>query len=206
MLAAGICLLFIWLVVPYLMLVGYIIQIARHVRAGGRGLPPWDRLGPNIRDGFKVVVVIFTWWIPSALLSIPAAIVEAATSEGSKTALGGSVAAGAGLLAAVGSVWGVAVLLIEAAILSQYLEHGFWAALNVRAVIRRLRVNLGLSIVVGVLVVVLSSIGIIGVAALVVGVLITYPYASFIGAYLVGQYARLTDRTSNPSQPAQISA
>jgi len=67
-------------------------------------------------------------------------------------------------------------------------------------------VNLGLSIVVGVLVVVLSSIGIIGVAALVVGVLITYPYASFIGAYLVGQYARLTDRTSNPSQPAQISA
>src|SRR6184192_4585480 len=206
LLAAAICLLFIWLVVPFLMLVGYIIQIARHVRAGGRGLPPWDRLGPNIRDGFKVVVVIFTWWIPSALLSIPAAIVEAATSEGSKTALGGSVAAGAGLLAAVGSVWGVAVLLIEAAILSQYLQRGFWGALNVRAVIRRLRVNLGLSIVVGALVVVLSSIGIIGVAALVVGVLITYPYASFIGAYLVGQYARLTDRTSNPSQPAQISA
>src|SRR5438093_5239675 len=206
LLAAGICLLFIWLVVPYLMLVGYIIQIARHVRAGGRGLPPWDRLGPNIRDGFKVVVVIFTWWIPSALLSIPAAIVEAATSEGSKTALGGSVAAGAGLLAAAGSVWGVAVLLIEAAILSQYLERGFWAALNVPAVIRRLRVNLGLSIVVGALVVVLSSIGILGLAAVVVGVLITFPYASFIGAYLVGRYARLTDRTSNPSQPVKISA
>src|SRR2546421_3236754 len=206
LLAAAICLLFIWLVVPFLMLVGYIIQIARHVRAGGRGLPPWDRLGANIKDGFKVVVVIFTWWIPSALLSIPAAIVEAATSEGSTTALGGSVAAGAGLLAAVGSVWGVLVLLIEAAILSVYLQRGFWGALNVPAVIRRLRVNLGLSIVVGALVVVLSSIGIIGVAALVVGVLITYPYASFIGAYLVGQYARLTDRTSNPSQPAQISA
>src|SRR5207253_907760 len=84
---------------------------------------------------------------------LPAAIVEAATSEGSKTALGGSIAAGAGLLAAVGSVWGVAVLLIEAAILSQYLQGGFWPALNVAAVIRRLRVNLGLSIVVGVLVV-----------------------------------------------------
>jgi len=194
LLAAAICLLLIWLVVPYLLLVGYIIQIARHVRAGGRGLPPWDDLWPNIKDGFKVVVVIFTWWIPSALLSIPAAIVEAATSEGSKTALGGSIAAGAGLLAAVGSVWGVAVLLIEAAILSQYLQGGFWPALNVAAVIRRLRVNLGLSIVVGVLVVVLSSIGIIGVAALLVGALITYPYASFIGAYLVGKYARLTDR------------
>ena len=206
LLAAAICLLFIWLVVPYLILVGYIIQIARHVRADGRGLPPWDRLGPNIRDGFKVVVLIFAWWIPSALLSIPGAIVEAATSEGSKQALGGSIAAGAGLLAGVGSVWGLAVLLIEAAILSQYLERGFWAALNVPAVIRRLRVNLGLSIVVGALVVVLSSIGILGLAAVVVGVLITFPYASFIGAYLVGRYARLTDRTSNPSQPVKASA
>jgi len=206
LLAAAICLLFIWLVVPYLILVGYIIQIARHVRADGRGLPPWDRLGPNIRDGFKVVVLIFTWSIPSALLSIPGAIVEAATSEGSKQALGGSIAAGAGLLAGVGSVWGLAVLLIEAAILSQYLERGFWAALNVPAVIRRLRVNLGLSIVVGALVVVLSSIGILGLAAVVVGVLITFPYASFIGAYLVGRYARLTDRTSNPSQPVKASA
>jgi len=40
----------------------------------------------------------------------------------------------------------------------------------------------------------------------VVGVLITFPYASFIGAYLVGRYARLTDRTSNPSQPVKASA
>src|SRR5437763_9480698 len=95
------------------------------------------------------------------------------------------------------------VLLIEAAILSQYLDRGFWGALHVPGIIRRLRVNLGLSVVVGVLVVVLSSIGLIGLAALVIGVLITYPYASFIGAYLVGQYARLTDRTPHPDPPPQ---
>jgi len=141
------------------------------------------------------------WTIPSALLSIPAAIVGAAVSEGSTKALGGSIAAGAGVLEALGSVWGVLILLIEAAILSQYLDRGFWAALHVPGIIRRLRVNLGLSIVVGVLVVVLSSIGVIGLAALVVGVLVTYPYASFIGAYLVGQYARLTDRTYTPPTP-----
>jgi hypothetical protein len=28
----------------------------------------------------------------------------------------------------------------------------------------------------------------------VIGVLITIPYAAFVGGYLVGQYARLTDR------------
>ena len=108
-------------------------------------------------------------------------------------ALGGSIAAVAALLAAAGSVWGVVVLLFEAAIISQYIDHGFWAALNVRGVIRRLRVNIGLSIVIGVLVVVLSTVGVIGLAALVVGVLITYPYCGFVGGYLVGRYARLTE-------------
>jgi len=203
LLAAGICLLFIWLIVPYLLLVGYIIESARYVRDGGRQLPPWDHQWRNIQDGFKVALAILIWTIPSALLSIPAAIVGAAVSEGSTKALGGTIAAGAGVLEAVGSVWGVLVLLIEAAILSQYLDRGFWAAFNVSGIIRRLRVNLGLTVVVGVLVVVLSSIGVIGLAALVVGVLVTYPYASFIGSYLVGQYARLTDRKLDPASYGQ---
>src|SRR5205809_1266561 len=88
LLAAAICLLFIWLVVPFLMLVGYIIQIARHVRADGRGLPPWDRLGPNIRDGFKVVVLIFTWGLPTALLPTPGPFVRPPPAHGSNQALG----------------------------------------------------------------------------------------------------------------------
>ena len=203
LLAAGLCLLFIWLIVPFLLLVGYIIQSARYVRDGHRQLPPWEDRWQNIVDGFKVTLAILIWTIPSALLSVPAAFVGAAVSEGSTRALGGTIAAGAGVLAAVGSVWGVLVLLIEAAILSQYLDRGFWAAFNVSGIIRRLRVNVGLSIVVGVLVVVLSSIGVIGLAALVVGVLVTYPYASFIGSYLVGQYARLTDRPGSPSAQRQ---
>ncbi len=29
---------------------------------------------------------------------------------------------------------------------------------------------------------------------LLIGVLVTFPYASFVGAYLAGRYARLTDR------------
>ena len=84
------------------------------------------------------------------------------------------------------------MLLLEPAIISQYMDRGFWGALNVAAVIRRVRVNLALSIVVGVLVVALSTIGLIGLVV-VVGVLVTFPYASYIGAYLVGRYAALTD-------------
>jgi energy-coupling factor transport system substrate-specific component len=193
LLAGAVCLLFCWLIVPFLLLVGYILAIARRVRSGARELPPWDHPWRNIKDGFKVLAALVIWTIPSALLSIPAAIVDAAVNEGSRQALGGSVSAAAAIVAAVGSVWGLMVLLLEPAIISQYMDRGFRGALNVAAVIRRVRVNLALSIVVGALVVVLSTIGLIGFAALVIGVLVTFPYASYIGAYLIGRYARLTE-------------
>ena len=194
LIAGAVCLLLIWLIVPFLLLIGYIVEIARRVRSGARELPAWDHPWKNIKDGFKILAALLIWVVPSALLSIPAAIVEAAASEGSRQALGGSISAVAGIVAAIGSVWSLVVLLLEPAIISQYIERGFWGALNARAVIRRVRVNLALSIVVGALVVVLTTIGLIGLAAIAIGVLVTFPYATFVGAYLVGRYAQLTDR------------
>jgi len=194
LMAGAACLLLIWLIVPFLLLIGYIVEIARRVRSGARELPAWDHPWKNIKDGFKILAALLIWVVPSALLSIPAAIVEAAASEGSRQALGGSISAVAGIIAAIGSVWSLVVLLLEPAIISQYIERGFWGALNARAVIRRVRVNLALSIVVGALVVVLTTIGLIGLAAIAIGVLVTFPYATFVGAYLVGRYAQLTDR------------
>jgi energy-coupling factor transport system substrate-specific component len=192
LLAAALCLLFSWLIVPLMLLIGYVVEIARRVRAGARELPPWDHPWGKIKDGFRVLVVLVIWTLPSALLSIPAEIVSAMPDQ-SKTLLATTVSDLAGIVAAAGSVWGLVVLLLEPAIISQYLDRGFRGALNVAAVWRRVRVNLALSIVVGALVVALSTIGLIGLVALVVGVLITFPYASFVGGYLVGQYARLTD-------------
>src|SRR6266566_167939 len=156
LLVGAACLLFIWLIVPFLLLVGYIVEIARRVRSGAHELPPWDHPWRNIKDGFKVLAALFIWTLPSA---------------------------------ALGSVWGLMVVLLEPAIISQYMDRGFRGALNVAAVIRRVRVNLALSIVVGALVVVLSTIGLIGLAALAIGVLVTFPYASYVGAYLIGRYA-----------------
>src|SRR6266550_4904498 len=193
LLAGAACLLLSWLIVPFFLLVGYSVEIARRVRGGARVLPAWNHPWRYIKDGFKVLAALLIWTIPSALLSIPAAIVDAAVNEGSRQALGGSISALAAIVAALGSVWGLMVLLLEPAIISQYIDRGFRGALNVAAVIRRVRVNLGLSIVVGALVVALSTIGLIGLVALIVGVLITLPYASYVGGYLIGQYARLTE-------------
>jgi energy-coupling factor transport system substrate-specific component len=183
LLAGAACLLFSWLIVPFLLLTGYSVKISRVVRAGSRELPAWDHRWRMIKDGFKFIVIILVWSIPAALLSIPAAIVGEQSAAGEV----------AGIVSAAGSVWGLVVLVLEPAIISQYLDRGFLGALNPVAVVRRARVNLALSLVVGALVVALSTISLIGVAALVIGVLVTFPYASFVTAYLAGRYARLTD-------------
>ena len=187
LLAGAACILFFWLIVPFLLLVGYTVEVSRAVRAGSHQLPPWNYPWRKITDGFKFFVALLIWTMPGLFLSIPAGMV----GEQSTQTTAGELA---GILSAIGSVWGILVLLLEPAIVTQYMDRGFPGALNVVAVIRRLRVNLALSIVVGTLVVALSTISLIGLAALVIGVLVTFPYASFIGAYLVGRYASLTEQ------------
>jgi energy-coupling factor transport system substrate-specific component len=188
---SAVCLLFSWLIVPLFLLAGYIVEVARRVRAGARELPPWDHPWKNIKDGFKIIVALLIWAVPTVLLSIPAGVAAAVNESGPD--LPAWITQLAGVLAAIGSVWSLVVLILEPAIIIQYIDRGFWGALSVAAVIRRVRVNLGLSIVVGALVVVLTTIGLIGLAGVGVGVLLTLPYASFVGAYLVGRYAAATD-------------
>ena len=183
LLISAACLLFFWLIVPFLLFVGYTVKVARSARSGSHELPAWDHRWLMIKDGFNFLAILLIWNIPAALLSIPAALVSEQSSVGEV----------AGIAAAGGSVWGLAVLLLEPAIISQYMERRFLGALNPVAIIRRARVNLALTIVVGALVVALSTISLIGVAALLIGVLVTFPYASFVSAFLIGRYARLTE-------------
>jgi energy-coupling factor transport system substrate-specific component len=183
LLAGAACVLFSWLVVPFLLLIGYTVRIARVVRSGSGALPPWDHPWQLIKDGFKFLAIMLIWIIPAVLLSIPAAVVSEQSAAGEL----------AGIVSAAGSVWVLVVVLLEPAIISQYMDRRFLGALNPIAVVRRARVNLALSIVVGALVLALSTISLIGLAALLVGVLVTFPYVSFVSAYLTGLYARLTD-------------
>ena len=197
LLAAALCVLFTWLVVPYLLLSGYLIELSRRGRAGQRDLPSWNHKWKKFKEGFRINVVLTVWILPSLLLSIPAGIVSGLQEQPGFTV--NTVVSGvAAIIAAIGSLWFLLVLLFEPAIFTQYLDRGIRGALNVPAVIRRLRVNVGLSIVVGVLVIVLTTVGVVGLLGFLIGVLITLPYASFVGAYLVGYYARLTDRTAEP--------
>ena len=188
LLLAAACLALSWLLLPFALLTGYLLAITRTIRAGGRALPPWDHPWRKLKDGTQLLLIFLIWAIPSALLSIPASVVD-----GIQPRPASGITAAAGVLEGIGGAWSLLVLLLQPAIISELLDRGFWSALHVHRIVRRLRVNLGLSIVIGTLIVVLATVGLIGLAALVVGVLVTFPYASFVGSYLIGRYASLTD-------------
>jgi energy-coupling factor transport system substrate-specific component len=198
LLASMLCLLFFWLVVPYLLLTGYIVRTASAVQNGTPQLPEWTRRWRMVFDGLKINLALGLWLLPGVLLSVPAAVVSA-IQERPGSAVAVELNSVAGIIAGLGSVWIILVLLVEAPIVSTYLDRGLAGAVNPRTVIARFRRNVGLAIVVGALIVVLTVIGVIGLAAVLIGVVLTLPYASLVGAYLVGIYARQTATAVTPS-------
>jgi energy-coupling factor transport system substrate-specific component len=170
---AALCVLFSWvLLIPYFLLIGYAVRLARNIRGGRRELPAWDHLRELLKDGFLISVLSVIWQIPGVVLS---------AFEGSA------------VLVAAGGLWGLLVLVAQPAIWSQYLRGGFRSGFNIAAIARRLRFNLGLTVVVGALGVVLLGVALSGLVALLVGVALTVPYAIYVNAHLLGTYANATD-------------
>ena len=194
-LIGALCVLFSWILIPFFLLTGYAVAVARRAYQGDHELPAWDQLGKKVVDGFLLAVVFLIWNLPGFVLSLPADISTGNTSTDSNQGTPLLSNGVFGALAALGGVWGLLVLMAQAAIWSQYLEGGFAATFRVGAIVRRIRFHVGLTIVVGALTIVLVALAVSGFVALGIGVLFTVPYASWVGAHVFGKYARLTDRT-----------
>jgi energy-coupling factor transport system substrate-specific component len=201
LLVGAICVLFSWLLIPLFLLTGYAVAVARRARQDEHELPPWDQLGKKVLEGFLITVIFLIWNLPGFLLSLPTDL-SAGNSSGDGSQGTPLLSNGVfGALAALGGLWGLLVLMAQSAIWGQYLEEGFVGAFRVGAVVRRIRFHVGLTIVVGALTIVLAGLAAIGFIALGIGVLLTVPYASWVGAHVFGKYARLTDRGGNPGSP-----
>jgi hypothetical protein len=109
-------------------MLGYLVEVARAVRSGSRELPPWDRRWSKIKDGFKFGIALLVWYSPAVLLAIPGEVVVAINEASGH--LPAAVGAAAGILNTASSVWGLAILVLEAAIISQYIDRGLGAALG----------------------------------------------------------------------------
>src|SRR5215472_8223962 len=179
----ALCLLFFWvLFVPLFILLGYFVECARTIHSGGHELPPWNDIGKKLGDGFVLAVVLFIWSLPGSILS----------AGGSTQCIGSSCSYHAGPLAPLGGLYSLLLGLLTAAIWSQYLEGGFGAAFDFRAIFRRAGLRPGMTVIVWLMVLVAGIIGTLGIIIVGIGILFTIPYALAVEAHLYGQFCQRT--------------
>lgn len=189
-LAVGaLCLLFFWLFfIPLFILLGYFVETARTISRGGRELPPWTDIGTKLREGFVLGVVLFIWNLPASILS---------SSGSGLHCVGSSCSYSPNFLAPLGGLYSLLLGLLTAAIWSQFLDGGFAAAFDFRAIFRRAGLNPGMTVTVWLLGIVAGIIGALGVFLVGIGVLFTLPYAFAVNAHLYGQFKELTQVTQS---------
>ena len=184
----ALCLLFFWvLLIPLFILLGYFIEAARTISRGERELPPWTDIGKKLGEGFLLAVVLFIWNLPGSILSGGGGV----TCAGSGSAAACHYAPGP--LAPLGGLYSLLLGLLTAAIWSQFLEGGFGAAFDFRAIFRRATLHPGMTVLVWLLAIVAGIIGGLGVILIVIGLLFTLPYAIEVIANLYGQFAQQTE-------------
>ena len=193
-----------FLILPALILQGYLVKVIRHVMNGNwDSLPEWDDWGDLLKDGFFVTVAQIVYTLPFILLMIIGGV-----ATGGMANLMGSddlaaVAAGGGglLLLCLVVLFAVALLFLTPAILIQYaIKDDFGACFRfgeVFAIIRNhmsdiliaFLITLIAAFVVSLVIGVLSFIPCLGwIAALLIGLAVG-PYISFVSGHLYGQIA-----------------
>jgi uncharacterized protein DUF4013 len=192
----ALCVLFFWVIfIPLFILLGYFVETARVISAGGRELPPWENIGKKLREGFVLAVVLFIWGLPGSILSSGGFPHQVCTGSNCTVVSGGG-------LSNLGGLYQLLIGLITPAIWSQFLDGGFASAFDFRAIFRRAGQQPGLTVLVWLMAIVAVIIGVLGVILIVVGLLFTLPYAFAVIANLYGQYKRATQGAVSPASPA----
>jgi len=183
---------------------GYLIEISRAVRRGERELPPWNQLGKKFVDGLLLGIAFLIWTIPLLILGGLVAGLTAAigctTSESGETTCSnpnGLLIGVIVLLAFVLFALYILLFVLIPAIWAQFLDGGLGAALKVAAVFRRAVFKPGITLLVLLMYLATSLLAGLGVVAIFIGLLFTFPYAFFVQSHLYGQFARITDAAAS---------
>lgn len=192
-----------FLIVPTLILQGYVIKIIRQVMNGAwDGLPEWDDWGKLLRDGFFLTVAEIVYTLPFIILMG----IGIATTGGLASLTGSESAAG--LIATTGGlgmlclifIFIVVLLLLTPAIIIQYaIKDDFGALFRFSEVFAIIRANMADILIVFLVSVVVSMvlmllIGVLSITVILIplAILLSFAigaYTSFVTGHLYGQIA-----------------
>lgn len=174
-----------FLILPALILQGYLVKIIRQVMGGQwDGLPEWEDYGELLKDGFFVTVAQIVYTLPFILLMIIGGLATGGIgSLSSGDDLAAVAATGGGiLLFCLIILLAIAFLFLTPAILIQYaVKDDFGACFRFGEVFDIIR-NHTADILIAFLVTVVAAI----VLSLVLGVLAIIPCLGWIAAAVIG--------------------
>ena len=179
-----------------LLIMGYGLDVLKNVINGEeRPLPEWEDWGGFLARGFKLFAATFVWALPALILMLPIIFGSVLIDQSDVEGFGA-------LLVTCGSclcvLWGLFITVLSPAIYIQVARtNSFTAAFQFAKIWEITRRNIGNVIIAVLLYWVASFIAAIaaplGLIALLIGVLVTMPLASFwallVEAHLYGQVA-----------------
>jgi hypothetical protein len=193
-----------FLILPALILQGYVVKIIRHVMGGDwDSLPAWEDYGKLLKDGFFVTVAELVYTLPFMILLIIGftATGGMASMADRGSDLAGIMASGTGILMACLSVLFVlALLLLMPAIMIQYAIKDDFGALfrfsEVFAIVRNHTADILIAFLVSVVasMVLTLVIGVLAITIILIPLvflllLAVTPYIQYVTGHLYGQIA-----------------
>jgi hypothetical protein len=196
-------LLLISLIVAALLLGGYGVEITRRVIKGdAEVLPEWENWGDLLIDGVKVWVIGLIYALPMILVGICLGIpisVGAEQSPDTSSLL-------SSFLGCFNFLWTIVMsLTLPAAIASFVAEDDLSAAFRFGDVFGLVRHNFTIYLITFVMAWVAGLIGGLGLLVCGVGLLVTYPYSTWVTSHLYGQaYLEATGSGAQPAAEAEL--
>ncbi|MCC7352712.1 MAG: DUF4013 domain-containing protein [Anaerolineae bacterium] len=191
-----------FLIVPAIIITGYMVGIVRNVRRGDpRPLPKWENLGDMFRDGLMLLVAFLVYSLPLLVILCPIIVIAIATGDSQSAQDTLSVLSVCFTCLAV--LWGIVLALVSPALYIRYAETNELSALfRFGDIVSFTTSNIGPVIVVIVVGWVASLIAsIVGLLLCGIGLVVTTPWATLVMAHLYAQVGMKPQAPPAPPAP-----
>ena len=177
-------------ILGWLVVLGWMLEIGRRVlRGDAEVLPDWDDFSTYLVRGLKAAIVSLVYYLPYILLSSCSQMPRFIDAGQSGEALSAVIAIVAGTASCINIFYSIFMAIILPAALMRFTMHDddIAAGLAFGEILSMVKENLSTYLIVFLGGFIVSIIVPLGLLAVCVGILITFPYGAAVMGHLYGQ-------------------